>query len=179
MENKKTHFLLNSQTGFTLIEEVLAWAVVGIIALTFAYLLRSGVDSFAMISSRNEALSQARHAAERVTRELLWIKTSDIFSVSPTTFQFRDNTGNFTDFHSQVEGSETKLYRGTDLLAAGLNSFNFTYFDAAGNVISDYLNLAAVRRIQVDLSVTANNGYGTVGVRGEVYPRNFLYTNYQ
>ena len=173
----KRHF--KHQGGFTLVDAVLGWVVIGVIALTLAYLLQMAVDSFSMIASRKEALAATRYAADRMTRELLLIKSSDLLALSQTQIQFLDHTGAATDFHSAVVNGKIKLYRGVNLLADDLQSFTVKYFDASGIEITDYNNLAGVRRILLDLGVTSDNNYGTVSVRGEVYPRNFLYTNYQ
>ncbi len=170
---------LRNEKGFSFVELLMSLVVVGIISISFAYLFSTGVDSFALVSSRKEALSQGRYAINRMTQELLKVRSTDIQSISNTSFSFTDSSGQSTDFHSQVVNGETQLYRGNDLLATSLNGFTLTYYDTNGVVISDYQQLASLRRIRIDLNVRVDGNAGSVALMGEIYPRNFYYSNFQ
>jgi hypothetical protein len=166
-------------SGFVLVESILSWTLLAIIGLTFAVLFTFGLECFIKIASRKEALSNARFAVNRITQELLPLPPSNLISISPTQISFKDPTGANTDFHSQIDSGATSLYRGMDLLAKNLSAFSFSYYDTDGNPINDYTNVAGVRRIQMDISVKDINSINNVSVRGEVYPRNFYYNNFQ
>lgn len=175
----KKKALQKNQKGFTFIELVLSLVVLGLISLTLATLLRTGIDTFSLIVSRKEALHNARLAVERVTREIIYLEAADILSISPTMIQFNDKNDISTDFHSVASGSLFQVYRGTNLLAENLSNFLFTYYDQAGGEITNFSDIASVRRIKVEMTVQTQNGFGDVKVRGDVYPRNFYYSNFQ
>ncbi len=171
--------LAKDSRGFTLIETAVSWVMLGIIFFSFAVLLELGVKSFERISSRKEALASARYAIDRMVEELMLIKTADIISISATQISFKDLSGANTDYHSASVSGTLYLYRGSDLFAKNLGSFSLTYYDSAGNTITNYADIGSVRRIKAEFYVNAKNGHGTVPVRGEIYPRNFYYTSFQ
>lgn len=178
MKRRIRHFSSNPN-GFVLVEAVLSWTVLAIVSLTFAILFTFGFEALIHVASRKEALSNARFAINRIVQEMLPIQASDLLSIAPSRITFRDASGTNTDFHIETVGERTNLYRGEDLLAKNLDTFAVTYFDAAGAPISDYTNVAAVRRMQLDIAVKDLNSIESVSVRGEVYPRNFYYSNFQ
>ncbi len=166
------------QKGFTLIESLLGMVMMSIVILAFASIARLSVDSYSLIVARKEAMSQARYALNRITQELVSIDPAAITAIANTSISFNDSVGTPTNFRSQSTNGVLQIYRGTDLLANNVSSFSFTYYDAAGNVISDG-NISNLRRILVDMGVNSSNGYSDMKMRGEVYPRNYYYTNFQ
>ncbi len=178
MRLEKTHRKL--ERGFTLIETLLGIVVMGIVMLAFASIARLSVDSYSLIVDRKEAMSQARYALNRITQELVSINPASITSISSTNLSFNDSVGNPTNFRSQTTSGVVQIFRGNDLLATNVSSFGFVYYDANNNLISDG-NLSNLRRIAVDMGVYAGNGngHGDMKMRGEVYPRNYYYSNFQ
>lgn len=166
------------QKGFTLVETLLGIVVAGIVMLAFASIARVSVDSYSMIVSRKEALTQARFALNRITQELVSMSPAAITAIASTQISFNDSLGNSTNFRSQSSGGILQLYRGNDLLANNVSSFSLTYYDANNNVINDG-NVSNMRRIAVDIGVNSGNGNSDVKMRGEVYPKNYYYTNFQ
>lgn len=166
------------QKGFTLVETVLGIVVMGIVMLAFASIARLSVDSYSLIVSRKEAMSQARYALNRITQELVSINPASITSIGSTNISFNDSVGSPTNFRSQTTNGVTQIFRGNDLLANNINSFSFVYYDANNNIITDG-NISNLRRIAIDMGVNSSNGYSDMKIRGEVYPRNYYYTNFQ
>ncbi|MBF0492398.1 MAG: type II secretion system protein [Deltaproteobacteria bacterium] len=167
-----------NQKGFGLLEITLGLVVVGIISLSFASLFGITIDQYSAITSRKEALSQARLAINRITEELLYIDSNALVSISSSNLSFIDTSGVATNFRTQTDAGILNLYRGNDLLAKNLSAFSLTYLDSLGAQIQDG-NVSNVRRIQINLGVNASNNHGDVKLRGEVYPRNFYYSNFK
>jgi len=161
------------------VESALAWTLIGIIGITFALLFSFGLETSTKILSRKETLANARYATNRILQELIALKGSDLLSIAPARIDFVDRFGRATDFHTEVSGALFDLYRGPDLLAKNIKNLSFSFFDAGGSAISDFSQISEVRRIQLDLAVKDTNALGDVSVRGEVYPRNFYYNNFQ
>jgi len=159
------------------VETLLGIVVMSIVILAFASIARLSVDSYSLIVARKEAMSQARYALNRITQELVSINPAAITSIGSTSLGFNDSAGNPTNFRSQSTNGVLQIYRGSDLLATNVSAFSFTYYDANGNPINDG-NISNMRRILVDIGVNAD-GYSDMKMRGEVYPRNYYYTNFQ
>ncbi len=166
------------QGGFTIVETLLGIVVMGVVFLAFASIARLSVDSYSLIVARKEAMTQARYAMNRITQELVSISPAAITSIAASSINFNDSLGTPTNFRSQTTSGILQIYRGNDLLANNVSGFSLTYYDANGNVINDG-NIANLRRIAIDMGVNASNGYSDMKMRGQVYPRNYYYTNFQ
>jgi len=164
--------------GFTLIETIMGIVVASIVILAFATIARYSIDSYSMIVARKEAMVQARFALNRITQELVSINPAAITAINSTSINFNDSVGNPTNFRSQTTNGIIQLFRGNDLLANNVSAFALTYYDANGNVILDG-NISNMRRILIDMGVNAINGNHDVRIQGEVYPRNYYYSNFQ
>jgi prepilin-type N-terminal cleavage/methylation domain-containing protein len=157
--------------GFTLLELILGVVIMAITALAFAPLVEQAVGSYAVATTRSRAVHDIRHAMFQITRELLQVDAGNITGISATQLQFVDDLGANTDYH--LNGNS--VFRGNTLLAPNVNSLTFTYLDNLGAptpVIAD------IRRIGVEMEVNAP-GQGAVNLRSEVFPRGFMYTNFQ
>lgn len=179
MRAKKRKIAGLDERGFTLMESLLSLVIVGIISLAFASVFLLALDGFSRIASRKETLANARYGVNRIAAELIAVQPSQILAISPTLFRFVDQGGNVTDFHSQSESGVVHLYRGADLLARNLTSFSLSYYDAAGNLLTDYSDPSALRRVRIDMTVKDMSGLRDMSVRGEVFPRNFYYSGFQ
>lgn len=169
---------LSQQKGFGLLEVVMSLVVLGIVSLSFTSLFGIGIDQYASISARKEALSHARLAMNRMTQEFLYLKPTDLIAIGADYVSFTDTAANTTNFRTQQDGSLLNLYRGDHLLAQNLSALTLTYLDSDGNPILDG-NVSNLRRIRIEIGVNAENNQGEVKIRGEVYPRNFYYTDFQ
>lgn len=157
--------------GFTMIEVTLGVVIMSITALAFAPLLTQAVASYAMSAQRARTLHDTRHAMFQMTREMLYIGTNEITGISPTQLQFIDQGGLNANYRL-LNGS---IMRGNTLLVPNVSAFTLTYLDSNG---AQTAVLASIRRIGINLQVTAPT-QGTVTLRSEVFPRGFVYTNFQ
>ncbi len=168
------------ERGFTFVEMLLTVVLVGILATVAAKLLLVGLDIYALIVNRNNAFHNARVAVDRMTDEMLLVETDDITWIGDQRFSFIDAGGSGTNFRqttvSQGGLSVPCLYREDDYLAGNVTSLDFDYYREDGSMA---FFIWQVRRINIDLTVEAPGNAGAVRLRTEVFPRNFMYTNFR
>lgn len=156
--------------GFTLVEIILSMTLLSITVAATSVLMGRGLDAYNLVNSRTVALDQANYALVRMEREMT--KVTNIQNANTNLFGFVDSLGTSTDFH--LNG--TNLYRGGDFLAHNISSLVFTYYRDNGNTTSA---APQVRRIHIDMTVSAGTGNGTVDLRTDVFPRIFIYDDFQ
>ena len=167
--------------GFTFVETLLTVVIIGIIASVAAKVLLSGLDVYAFVVNRNNAFQTARSAMDRMEDEILLFNSTSLTWLGSNRMSLIDSDGNASSFKSQTASlgrrSVPCIYRGGDFLAGDVVSLNFSYKGLNGAAtIWSWL----VRRIDVDFTVQAlTTAAGTVRVRETIFPRNFMYSNFQ
>ncbi|MBI2092689.1 MAG: prepilin-type N-terminal cleavage/methylation domain-containing protein [Deltaproteobacteria bacterium] len=164
------------KNGFTLIELILTIIIVGIIALVSAQVLMRGIETYSLVTNRKDATQHARVGMDRMIQELMLLKSLDLTYASDARIDFFDATGALTNFRRASVYSTIDLFRRDDFLAGRISLLDFDFYrsnDAATTVP------LAVRRINIELTTQTIGGYGTVPVRTNVFPRNFMYTNFR
>ena len=168
------------RSGFTFVETLLSIVIIGIIATVAAKILISGLDVYSLIVNRHNASQTARLAMERMVDEIVMIDTLDITWMSNERFSFRDVTGSGTNFKTKTvskDGNSVQcIYREDDYLAGSVTSLDFDYLQADG---SSTIWFWQVRKFNIDFTVTAPGDAGTIRIRTEVYPRNFMYDDFE
>ncbi|PIR17784.1 MAG: hypothetical protein COV46_02745 [Deltaproteobacteria bacterium CG11_big_fil_rev_8_21_14_0_20_49_13] len=162
--------------GFTLIELLLTIIVVAIISGVSAQVLVRGIEIYSLIANRRDALEHARVGMDRMVSELLLVKSLDITSISNTNISFKDINGSSTSFRRATQYNTIDLFRGSDFLAGQVALLDFDYYKSDGSPANFTWD---VRRINIELTIQTIGGYGDVPLRTEVFPRNFMYTNFR
>lgn len=158
------HINLKKQSGFTLIEFVVVIVIMGIIAAISSQMIATGLTSYLSNKDVLNATAQARLAIERITRDIRSVRSSsDISTATATQFTFTDTNGNSISYTL----SGTSLMRGSQVLADGIASLSFTYYDKNGSAGPATAN---IRYVTVALNVTQGNT--NFNVDTTVYPRN-------
>jgi len=172
--------LLRKQHGFTFVETILAIIIVAAIAGVAAKVLTAGLDVYSLVVNRHDASQTARLAMERMVDEIVMIESTDILGTTNTRFSFRDIDGHSTNFKSKTASlrgqSVPCIYRDDDFLAGNISFLDFDYLKEDG---SSTIWFWLVRRINIDFSVEAPANAGTVHLRTDVFPRNFMYDNFE
>lgn len=154
--------------GFTLVELLLSIAILGILAAVVGPVLGTGIRSYALTVNRKVALNSARLAVERITTETRLIATqNDIDTFTSSVFQFDLSTE--SNINYSLSGGS--LQRSGVTLANNATALTFTYLDANGISTATKAN---IQRIQIELSINAGTGYGSITVRNQVFPRKFF-----
>ncbi|MBI2083292.1 MAG: prepilin-type N-terminal cleavage/methylation domain-containing protein [Deltaproteobacteria bacterium] len=160
---------INSK-GFTLIELILAMTLLGIIVVVSGVLMGRGVDAFRFVTDRTDVVQQARLAMTRVQKELELLKEVQV--ASPDRVVFLDETLSPVEF--RLDG--TDLRQGNDILASGIQNLRMTYYQSNGNETSA---APQVRRIHIDMTLQTERGSGTLDLRTDIFPRNYIYENFR
>lgn len=178
--------------GFTLVELLVALAVVGLVMVATLTILQQGQEGYALGVARLEAQQSARVALERVARE---VRTAGfdpagtgfpaIVNPAPTSLTIQKDLNGNGVIDAAAE-SVTYLLRGTTLrrnagggaqpVIEGVEDLTFTYLDAGG---APTTLPAAIRTVIIALTVTtgsspsvAHLGTRTASMRTQVRLRN-------
>lgn len=168
------------ERGFTLLETLLAVLIVGIIASVAAEVLMVGLGIYKLIINRNNAFETARVGMDRMVDEIMLIDSTDISWLGDTKFGFWDIDGHSADFerHTVTQSGRTIpcIYRGDDYLAGNVIQLDFDYYrDNGSTTIWSWL----VRRINIEMTVQGPYSTGNIHLRTDVFPRAFMYSNFQ
>lgn len=162
--------------GFTLIELVLTITIVGIISSVSAKVLLTGIDTYALTSNRKDALQHARVGMDRMVAELTSLRQGMITGKTDTRVSFIDSDNLATNFQRTTVNSTLELYRRDDFLAGQVALLDFDYYKLDGTTATWPWE---VRRINIELTIQALGGAGSVPLRTEVFMRNYMYTNFR
>jgi len=167
------------QSGFTLVEMVMVILVVGMLAVTLASLLSSGVGAFMAGSEVSDTLSSLRLSSERIARELRTVRRDpaamtdfDFLSRTATSVQFRrleNNHVTVTTVTIDSNGANLRIAyntpAGTFTLSDQLDTaslsppggFALSYLQQNG-VTNAGANDALVAFVDIELSLRDSNG---------------------
>lgn len=137
--------------GFTLIELIATIVLMAIISIIVGQVLLNGYQNF--ITSQNISQTDWRGllALERLANDIHTIRSAgDISTITSTQLAFTDVNGTAIQF--QLSGSN--LLRNSQLLASGVQSFNFSYLDKNGATTAAP---SSVRFISISLALVENN----------------------
>ena len=158
--------------AYTLIELTVVIVVLGVVAGLGTGIVVDAGRVYSRSRSRTDASADARHALERLSRELAGLATAaDITAMSSESITFS------LDGTPRTFGkSGSSLLRDSKALANDVSAFSLTYYDASGDITA---TLAQVRRIAIRIAITRNDL--TVSLRTEVFPRAFRtqYTSWE
>ncbi|HEY9199731.1 MAG TPA: type II secretion system protein [Gammaproteobacteria bacterium] len=159
--------------GYSLVELVMVMVIVGIIGVTVASLLSSGVGAFAAGREAVDTLSELRLAGERIARELRTVRrdpgapadfdfiTSTAVSGSSVQFRRLENDGStVTTVTIDTVGTDLRLAyttpAGSYTLSERLGSVTFAYLQQNGTTAATGDNDVAF--VEIVLSLTDANG---------------------
>lgn len=164
------------ESGYTLIELVLTIIIVGIIAVVTASVLLRGIDTYSLVMNRKDANQHARVGMDRMVSELLLARWYDFTLINDTKIDFWDRDGSATSFKRTTYEGTVDLYRGNDFLAGQIALLDFDFYKQDNSTASWPWD---VKRINIELTVQSLGGFGSVPLRTEVFPRNFMYSNFR
>ncbi len=156
--------------GFTLVELVLTMVLLGIVVLVSGILMGRGIDAYRLVTARTNAVHNGRAAFLRMQKEIEILREVRVANPDRVVFLNPDNQ------EVEFRHSGTTLFRGADPLADQISSLRFTYYRDNGNETSA---APQVRRFLMEMTVLADSGAGRLALRTEVFPRIFIYENFQ
>ena len=161
--------------GFTIIELVLSVAIIGILAMLVGPMLITGGKGYNVVAKRKAILNESRLAMDRLMAEITHIPTTnDIGTFTATSLTF--NTPLENNITYTLSGGN--LTRSGVIITSNVSSLAFTYLDADGLATATKAN---IKRIGVEMAVSAGAGFGTLYIRDQAFPRRFssAYAGYQ
>lgn len=157
------------ESGLTLLEMVIAIAITAILAGLMARLLSGGVDMYEFVSTRRDALQEARVGVQRISRELRQI-TSPESILTAGNSEIRYYRRSTEEIHIEFEGSRVLL--NNQPLVEGVTDLEFHYFDDTRHELPPPIqNLQKIKMIKFKLAVELKGH--EVEFDYEVQPRNF------
>lgn len=177
---KKT---LSDNSGFTLIEVIMAIVVFGIVAVSVGSLLYQGSKSYEAMDTKRELAEQGGLAIDRIARELRLIRcvtagstcmpsASDITAMNAAETRFVNMNNEGKGF--RLDAGALKMRRGSgasdpeDLLAENVSSLAVEYLKSNGSAAA---SASEVWRVKV--SMTLASGGDSVDFTASVHPRHF------
>lgn len=154
--------------GFTMVELVVAIALVTALSLVLGRLLLSGVAAFNYATARKQALRQARIGLAAISRELRQINgTSGILLATGQSIHFV----NVDNEQVTLAYADGRVLRNDVPLARGVTSFMLRYFNQQGVELTQPIqDPSEIRAIRVHIQVTVEGKQ--VELETEVRPRN-------
>jgi prepilin-type N-terminal cleavage/methylation domain-containing protein len=139
------------QSGFTLIEMVMVVVIIGVISVVVGRILFQSFQTFVVSQNISEIDWRGLLALENFANDVQSVRSNnDMLTISPTNFSFVNANGLTVTY--QLSG--TTLSRNSQLLATGVSSLAFTYYDRNLTVTAVPAN---VRYIRVALTLLENN----------------------
>ncbi len=178
-----------SPTGLTLIEILVALAILGMIAMALYGILKGGLDVWRGGKERTDIIAQARVAMDRLTREAreaTWMEAADATSINFSAYLL--DTTTLKDVSYYYDSAQHILYRneegvGGKEMAKYMDSFSLYYYSKwADNTINSFTpeagsyNSIWMIEIEAKLKRGATGEEDVVHLRSTVQPRNYPYT---
>lgn len=167
---------IHNQLGFTMIELVLSLTICAIIVGVASQIMQTHINAYSFITNRHTALSDASYALNRITYELLRIKTADILAVNNNSISFLDMNGANATFATGINGGNTALFRGAELLVTPIQSFDVAAYDQ-NNILT--MTIANIRKFKITITTAPVDTEGSLTLSTMITPRAFVYANYQ
>ncbi|MFQ5706880.1 MAG: type II secretion system protein J [bacterium] len=159
----------NSEKGMTLLEVILVMVMVAILAGFVSKIISFEIDTYNLISQRNELLQNARLALQMMTTDIRQMMAPDsIYQASADSIRFDDI--NDTMISYRYVGDQ--LWRNQDQLMTHVPDFQFDYFDKSGTLLNTPVMDPSLIR-SVSLSLTILNQAQRVTLKSKITPRNF------
>ncbi|MGE5308541.1 MAG: type II secretion system protein J [Deltaproteobacteria bacterium] len=153
--------------GLTLIEFIMVISIMAVLFTLSAGYIREVINLWNYVSFQTEIVSQARLAMMRMAREIRQINNlTSVYYADASRLVFNDTDGN------RIEYSRTgkDLRRNTNILAQGVDSFSFVYYDNASQAVA----APQVSPLKTDIaSVNVTLGLSAGGQKKSFYMRVF------
>lgn len=164
---------MKKESGFTLLEVIVSFLLVGLLASIAGLSVYKGMEGYLMAKENATLTQTSQLALERLRREILLL--NGVTAASGTTLQFSNSLGTRT---IGLDGGTVKIAEGAspltsgDILVGGVDSFSLTYFkgnDTTWVQGTDTLQDLAEVQINITLSHAISGG---ISFFTTVNPRN-------
>jgi len=164
----------------TLIEIVMVIVIIGALSGGVAVFVNQGVDIWNFVTFRNDEVSQARVAIDRMVREIRQIKDKgSVFvatanDLSFTAYYDTNADGVSEDVAIEYTLSGGNLLRNSDILSDHVSSLAFQYYDTNSALLATpQVSPGDTNMRRVVISLTVTSGDQQISMKSQVFPRNF------
>jgi type II secretory pathway pseudopilin PulG len=166
---------IQNDSGFTLLEFVLVFAIIGVLVISSGPFIRTNLESIFKLQFRKDRLQSTRIALDLMMTDVQQIMASDHISLGSSNqiiFDLvDDNAGNIS-----YAFSNGQLLRNSQPLINNVQNLTIRYFRGDGTEkTAAFANDTDVWRISVELSIMESGNL--FFIRRQVSPRNFHYQN--
>jgi len=157
--------------GFTIIESILVIAILGIVVSIGVPLILSASDTISFLTVRNDMAQNADVAMSRMLNDIRRLR--DNLSVNTATAsQFRFFDTDDMDINYYLNSGN--LMRGSNILAGGVDSLTFNYYDEAGSELVTPLSGIGTQTdiYRVKITIVFQSGSYAFTCQSQVGPRN-------
>ncbi len=164
--------ICRNNKGFSLVEIVLFIVMSGILLGVTTDIMLGQLTTYSFLSSRQNTLSDARYALNRVSNDLLRIPTGGLIAVDASSIDFIDSQGFSTSFNL----TSGELRRGAETLLESVSDFQVSALDANGDPAAV---LTDIKKFQVTIVTAPLDNEGSLTLSTSVTPRVLVYNSYQ
>ncbi len=115
----KQKYTLGKSSGFTLLELIIALAILSIIAVAVSSVFIYGPSSYSTQVGNVSAQHQARSVMRHISKDIRAVDKSEI-EITNTGLEIADKVYKFAD---------GKIYRNETVIAQGMDEFTYTFTD--------------------------------------------------
>lgn len=147
---------MKSMKAFTLVEMIIVIVIFSILVVIVTPVLQTGFSAYNTARDLSNSDAQSNLALERMVRDIRDIPTTAGISImNSNQFTFIDATKTTVTYNL----SGTDLMRNNQMLATGVNTLTFAYYDSLGAVTA---SASSIRYVTISLNITLNNTNTTV-----------------
>jgi len=155
---------LKSENGFTLVELMIACAMVGLVMAGALVALQQGDNAYQYSTGRVEVQQNARMAVDRIVRDLRTGTTVTASTATSVTAQYIDETGATVTVQYSLNGTDLQRNQTNpvpataqpETLIGGVNALVLTYYDSNNVTTTTAANVRVV-----DIKLTTQPQAGT------------------
>jgi prepilin-type N-terminal cleavage/methylation domain-containing protein len=159
--------------GFTFVEMIIAMTVMSIAVTILAGVFVTNAEIFNFIERSQDDISELRLATSRTVLEVRAVKDKQsIIQADAANFEFKNSDGDV--IYIKFDSGSSILKLGGQTLATGLSSFEFRYFDKAGNILTTPTKVPETNIWSVEIEMERSGGGDNLSMIARIHPRNFV-----
>jgi prepilin-type N-terminal cleavage/methylation domain-containing protein len=169
----KKRFLLKKHSGFTLIEIVVAIAILAIVGILVSTALVRGFGGVDQMLSVKRIIQEGEFGLLKFSREATMAFRFTYGAADQIAFKSTQDTTITINYQLVSNNFVRNIGTGNQILVDNVNSGTsyFSYYDSNGNIPA---SLAEIRRISLTLNM--QNGNETIPLTSDVFPASIRFT---
>ena len=165
--------IMKKESGFTLLEIILALVIFSIIVAVAGLGLVTGVKGYVFARQNAHSAQKAQMALARITRELQELYDITAVGTNPVSVTFESSSGNHT---IALNGNEIDIDDDTLIDGIEANGFILTFYKDGVSGWTQEDSIESLTDIEIQINMTRNDvSAGSLTFKTFVHPRNVGY----